>query len=862
MVFAEIPDERSELNQIFEQLTDLQNQINNQQQVSDLSIGSGRTDVESFGTLNTGLKQLFVLEPLNQVLTKVLSPAGEIPAAHTNAIVSHASDDPLNLYFLENPAHDGQIKFLHPEDGKSLVLKTGGHFANGSDITVQDGFFTIMLWSTENGNKWLPLQTGAGGGINNVVEDTTPQLGGDLDYQTFDGINIDRLIFDQAAGNALVLTTTGITSNAAGDFNTNVPTGGEYDSHIANILKMRLSQATSVTTLDVTGVLGAQINVSETTAGKVGSILQGSSAMQYTTTGTLHEFLVGVASILTIDAGGLVMNQDIDYATFDGINIDRLRFTSSSAAPTAASDPSIFLDGSDNMVFNLADQKQWFWTNNSETIMQLDRDGANNDTVLTIETDSTDASAIPRIDLFRDDPSPANDDTIALIRFIGDESAGGSNVYGQIEVEYESVTAGREAASMIFAVSFDTGATTQFLPFMAINTANDKRIRMVEDVEIVKDLILQSGDGTSQLFFDGGGDTYFTGSATSGRVNFYSDTENVMAFANDALVLFLDTNFEINAGYMHLGEIGDPSAGTNSGKFYVKDVGGVSRPFFIGDGLAATDLTTGGGGSQTPWLSAIDADNFGLTDVASIVPDTDGTRHLGGASNAWDDIFTDEVRFTQSGVVGNKNSILADSGGMNYLSLNTGSHDFYMNGNARIRLAEDGEIEWLQSGRTHSIVPEATALKLQTQNQSDDIIIFHGSKSNETWNFGDLITTYKTSTTELNPLNFQFYQNHDTPAAQRTIVRIEGYAENSASVDTLYARIEYSTADSITSGSENGRIQMEVRSNGAFVPGYEITGDGSGLKMGWFGVSEVVQQNPAVTAAAIHAALQAYGLFV
>jgi len=317
------------------------------------------------------------------------------------------------------------------------------------------------------------------------------------------------------------------------------------------------------------------------------------------------------------------------------------------------------------------------------------------------------------------------------------------------------------------------------------------------------------------------------------------------------------------ATQMVIEEISSPSTPpANTLTLYAKLDGGFSKLFYKQeDGTEVGPLTSGGAGSQTPWLQNIDGDGFDLTDVGSIVPRGDGVEHLGGASNAWDDLFTDEVRFTQSGAVGNKNSILADSGGMNYNSLNSGSHDFYMNGNARIRLAEDGEIEWLESGRLHSIIPQATSLDLKTQNQSDDIIIFHGSKSNATWNFGDLITTYKTSTTELNPLNLQFFQNNDTPATNRVIVRIEGYAENSISTDTLYSRVEFSTATSITNGSENGRIQLEVRTNGAFANAFEVVGHVDGLKMGFFGVSEVVQQSVASdTLANLYTAMRNYGL--
>ena len=94
-----------------------------------------------------------------------------------------------------------------------------------------------------------------------------------------------------------------------------------------------------------------------------------------------------------------------------------------------------------------------------------------------------DFSQIPNIckyiDLFRDDPSAANDDAFARLQFRGTDDAQNSHVYAWIEAEYENVANGREASSLIFATSWDTGSATQFLPFMALNTGNDKRVRMV-----------------------------------------------------------------------------------------------------------------------------------------------------------------------------------------------------------------------------------------------------------------------------------------------------------------------------------------------------------------------------------------------
>lgn len=63
-------------------------------------------------------------------------------------------------------------------DGATVTAITG---ATGDGVLVQDA-------TASNGLRkvlWENLPAGGGGGISNVVEDTTPQLGGNLDVQTF-----------------------------------------------------------------------------------------------------------------------------------------------------------------------------------------------------------------------------------------------------------------------------------------------------------------------------------------------------------------------------------------------------------------------------------------------------------------------------------------------------------------------------------------------------------------------------------------------------------------------------------------------------------------------------------------------------
>ena len=82
----------------------------------------------------------------------------------------------------------------------TIVLNSGesgnGVTAGTSGIEIDRGGFTNVgirynegsdQWeATDDGTIWYPLSTGSGGsGLNNVVEDLTPQLGGDLDVNGF-----------------------------------------------------------------------------------------------------------------------------------------------------------------------------------------------------------------------------------------------------------------------------------------------------------------------------------------------------------------------------------------------------------------------------------------------------------------------------------------------------------------------------------------------------------------------------------------------------------------------------------------------------------------------------------------------------
>jgi len=65
------------------------------------------------------------------------------------------------------------------------------------------------------------------------------------------------------------------------------------------------------------------------------------------------------------------LNTDLSFGTFDGTNIDRLRFVIDSAAPASSADPSIFLDTSGDMIQNVAALDSIIWKANNVPMAKI-----------------------------------------------------------------------------------------------------------------------------------------------------------------------------------------------------------------------------------------------------------------------------------------------------------------------------------------------------------------------------------------------------------------------------------------------------------------------------------------------------------
>lgn len=61
---------------------------------------------------------------------------------------------------------------------------------------------SLNAYKYYNGTTWTQITGGPGGGLSNVVDDTSPELGGNLDASSFNITNVDNLSFDTTPDNA------------------------------------------------------------------------------------------------------------------------------------------------------------------------------------------------------------------------------------------------------------------------------------------------------------------------------------------------------------------------------------------------------------------------------------------------------------------------------------------------------------------------------------------------------------------------------------------------------------------------------------------------------------------------------------
>ena len=113
-------------------------------------------------------------------------------------LANHADINSQNLF--STVASSGQNDIVADGTTDKLYIEAG----SGISITTDQNTDTLTITATGGG----------GGGLANVVEDTTPQLGGDLDCQGFN-ITMDNGIISTSAGNLQLSSFNYVTMDSA-----------------------------------------------------------------------------------------------------------------------------------------------------------------------------------------------------------------------------------------------------------------------------------------------------------------------------------------------------------------------------------------------------------------------------------------------------------------------------------------------------------------------------------------------------------------------------------------------------------------------------------------------------------------------
>ena len=302
------------------------------------------------------------------------------------------------------------------------------------------------------------------------------------------------------------------------------------------------------------------------------------------------------------------INTDLDFNSYDAKNMDRIEFAASSGAVSTAATPTIYLDASGDMVHNVADTDQHYWTINDITILQLYQ--STNDSVLTIKAvdDGT-----PILQIYRADSTPSAGASVGRIEFLGVDSGGSSQEeYGRIRVDAEELTGGAVDGSIHLAPTVASSPVT----FLSLNNSNDglisvwKNIKMQTGIDIEMDGndIIFDSSGTNIINADSGGiDIIASGSGDTVAIKADSQT---YAFSSTGLQLGTIADKDLSLRALQL--TGTTASFLVDGAIFYNST---ANKFQVRENGSTVDMISG---SQTPWASNIDAASYELNNVSRI----------------------------------------------------------------------------------------------------------------------------------------------------------------------------------------------------------------------------------------------------
>ena len=125
---------------------------------------------------------------------------------------------------------------------------------------------------------------------------------------------------------------------------------------------------------------------------------------------------------------------------------------------------------------------------------------------MLIESTSTTAADGPRMSMYRNSASPADNDDIGQIQFNGQNSAGEKIMYASIFAEIDDVTDGTENGAIVFNLE-DDGALNRM-----VQIGTDETVFNTNGLNI--DFRVESDDNTHMIFVDAGNDRVGIGTSS------------------------------------------------------------------------------------------------------------------------------------------------------------------------------------------------------------------------------------------------------------------------------------------------------------------------------------------------------------
>ena len=162
---------------------------------------------------------------------------------------------------------------------------------------------------------------------------------------------------------------------------------------------------------------------------------------------------------------------------------------------------------------------------------------------LTLKSTDADASAGPKLDLFRDSGSPADDDILGKIRFLGDNDSNSQLTYADIEARIVDASNGSEDGRLELSTALAGSGSVSRIFMDATETIinNDSK-----DL----DFRVESDGNANMLFVDGGNNFIGVGTnspqsaihiATTGPILSFTDT-NSFSDTNDRFIVRASSN--------------------------------------------------------------------------------------------------------------------------------------------------------------------------------------------------------------------------------------------------------------------------------------------------------------------------------